>query len=78
MQQVVLSDGSPGLPSQLFCTPPDTQLLQETALSTPQYPAFAKDGSQRNLPATETTLMSQAQESVAFEDVAVDFTNGEW
>ncbi|KAB1261422.1 Zinc finger protein 311 [Camelus dromedarius] len=70
MQQVIVPDERPSIP--------DTKLLQERALSSPQYPAFAKDGSQGNLLGANITLMSQAQESVTFEDVAVNFSNGEW
>ncbi|XP_047653373.1 zinc finger protein 311-like [Phacochoerus africanus] len=77
MQQVMVSDESPGPLSQLLCIP-DNKLLQERAPVSPQYPAFAKDGSQGTLPGANITLMSQAQESLTFEDVAVNFSFGEW
>ncbi|KAI5136565.1 hypothetical protein MUG91_G77n176 [Manis pentadactyla] len=64
MQQVMVSDENPGSPSQLLWTP-DTKLLQERDQQT-QYPTFAKDGSQGNLPGANITLMSQAQPILIF------------
>lgn len=76
MQQIVISDESPGSPNQLCI--PDSMFLQERALPFPQCPALARDGSQGNLPGAKHTVMSQPQESVTFEDVAVNFSHEEW
>ncbi|XDB63310.1 hypothetical protein AB1E18_016640 [Capra hircus] len=76
MQQIVVSDESPGSPNHLCI--PDSMFLQERALPFPQCPALARDGSQGNLPGAKHTVMSQPQESVTFEDVAVNFSHEEW
>ncbi|XP_030873013.1 zinc finger protein 311, partial [Leptonychotes weddellii] len=77
MWQAVVSHESPGPPRQLPGTP-DAELLQERALPTPQHPAFGREGSQGDQPGAKSTPMSQARDSVTFEDVAVHFSSGEW
>ncbi|CAI9168700.1 unnamed protein product [Rangifer tarandus platyrhynchus] len=76
MQPIVVSEESPGSPNQFGI--PDTMFLQERALPFPQCPALARDESQGNLPGAKHTVMSQPQESVTFEDVAVNFSYEEW
>nr|XP_020745959.1 zinc finger protein 311 isoform X2 [Odocoileus virginianus texanus] len=73
---IVVSEESPGSPNQFGI--PDTMFLQERALPFPQCPALARDESQGNLPGAKHTVMSQPQESVTFEDVAVNFSYEEW
>ncbi|KAM4834937.1 zinc finger protein 311-like, partial [Thomomys bottae] len=74
--EVTLSEESPGLSGKLLSISPGTQLLKDTALPTPPYPASTKDESQGKLPGTD--VLNQDQESMTFEDVAVNFTNMEW
>eukprot|EP00070_Physeter_catodon_P005124 XP_007110793.2 zinc finger protein 311 isoform X2 [Physeter catodon] len=75
-EEVVVSDETQG-PSNQLCIR-DTKLLQERVLPSPHCPALAEDGSQGNLPGAKITLMSQPQEAVTFEDVAVNFSKEEW